>query len=121
MRKFTVKRNFAGSWMGSSPGLAPCQSIRFTSLVYDIQPRWTPDGTRLMVGRFSYTTVSGGLSEVSWPDGAWRELAPQPKGHFVDSPLVTNDGSQVVFDVFTNSTRIMAASVAKLVGGGTEE
>lgn len=102
------------SWLEVVPatGGTPRRLTTRTEAVYHTTPRWSPDGSLIVVEDFVFRTSGQELEVVSWPGGEWRRLAAVP-GRFMLRPEWLPDGRSVLYSEYDPSGRIVVLPVPR--------
>ncbi len=107
---------FGGGWgwleVVAVTGGTPRRLTTRTDAVYHTGPRWSPDGSLIVVEDFVLSTSGQELEVVSWPGGEWRRLAAVPNRSML-GPEWLPDGRSVVFAESDFSSRIVALPVPR--------
>lgn len=78
--------------------------------VYHTTPRWSPDGSMIVVEDFVLPTNGQELEVVTWPDGEWRRLPAVPN-RYMSRPEWTPDSRNLIYLELDGSSRIIAVPV----------
>lgn len=75
---------------------------------------WTPDGSRLIVRSYDFTSDSEDLLAVTWPAGEWTEVTRTPGVR--DLPWsMTPDGSSILVETNEVHTRLLSVDLTDLL------
>jgi len=100
-------------------GGAPRRLTRRTERVYQSDPLWSPDGTRLTVSEADYTGATLDLREMSVNDTTRRRLTRSPKSD-EQAIAYTRDG-RVLFEMSGQDHRVMSVAVGDLLAGSVKK
>ncbi len=96
-------------------GGAPRRFTSDSTREWRVQPDWSPDGSKILVQEWNYTTNHSNLVTVSFPQGEVRRLTTTTDA-YEGEPRWTPDGQSVLFWRDRSTTRLMAAVVSRLLG-----
>lgn len=109
---------FVGGWafleVVPSGGGTPRRLSTDTTRVYQNDPRWSPDGSRLAANDWNFETNLGNLMVVSVSDGTTRRLpAAADANEFL--PRWTPDGRSLVSTSAITQVRFVTADVSRML------
>jgi Tol biopolymer transport system component len=95
-------------------GGAPRRFSTDTARVYQIDPRWSPDGSRIAISDFNYETNLWNLLVVPATEGAGRRLPAAPDAWEQDQRW-TPDGRSLVYRSARTMVRFVTADVSRVL------